>query len=414
MYDGSNELAEITVSGATAVFTGMSLTVPNGMTERLTLRGSFTTAVEDNEQVAFTLAGATAQATCSSQFGTLTNTTSSTTGDANKIEVEATQLNNTSIDAIVFVREAFVGEAFNAVVQAEDANGNVDKDYTETLTASVETGDGSGTITVGSLSVTDGVYTFSDLKLNNGGDHKITFTSGISSHVVKSSPIVALFKTSDVIADPGFTYPKFFDYKTYDASTIDNTAITNDKALAIAQFVVRDGGMGNNSDDRPTEISAVKFQLNAYAMDVIENLALFQDGNQRGNQEAAATNVIFDFDEAGASGNDVIADTIDHVYTLYATFQQKSGITDKEQIQVTLTDITNVTNSDTHSYFTGSMSTIVSSPTEVMNSPVISTSTTGNDNVLDVIADRIVYTTNPGVVGVKINRINLRVTNRNV
>ncbi|MBC6410285.1 MAG: Ig-like domain-containing protein, partial [Ekhidna sp.] len=398
LYDGSNELAEITVSGATAVFTGMNFPVAEGTIEMLTLRGSFTTAVEDNEQVAFTLAGATAQATCSSQFGTLTNTTSSTTGDANKIEVEATQLNNTSIDAIVFVNEAF-----NAVVQAEDANGNVDKDYTETLTASVETGDGRGTITAGSPSVTDGVYTFSDLQLNNGGDHKITFTSsGTPSHVVKSSPIVALFKTSDVIIDPGFTYPKFFDYETYDASTIDNTAITDNKALAIAQFVVRDGGTGHNSDGRPTEIAAVTFRLDLNTPNVIENLALFdQEGNQRGNQEAAATNVIFDFDEAGASGNDVIADTDDHVYTLYATFQQKSGITDKEQIQVTLTDITNVTNSDTRSYFfTSSTSTIVTSPTEVMNIRDIMTSTTGDDNVLDVIADRIVYTTNPGVARV--------------
>ncbi|MBC6426191.1 MAG: Ig-like domain-containing protein [Ekhidna sp.] len=372
------------------------LEVANNDTETLQIRVSFETMVTDKSQFEFMISAVTPLSTVTtSTVGGPISAVSRTTTNDNTIDVKATQLNNTSIDAIVFVNEAF-----NAVVQAEDANGNVDKDYTETLTASVETDDGSGTITVGSLSVTDGVYTFSDLQLNNGGDHKITFTSsGTPSHVVKSGDIVALFKTSDVIADPGFTYPKFFDYETYDASTIDNTAITNNEALAIAQFVVRDGGTGDNSDGRPTEISAVTFRLDLNTPNVIENLALFdQDGNQRGNQEAAATNVIFDFDEAGASGNDVIDDTDDHVYTLYATFQQKSGITDKEQIQVTLTDITNVTNSDTRSYFTRSTSTIVTSPTEVMNSRNIRTSTTGDDNVLDVIADRIVYTTNPGVV----------------
>ncbi|MBC6400776.1 MAG: hypothetical protein GDA37_07165 [Ekhidna sp.] len=107
----------------------MSLTVPNGTTERLTLRGSFTTAVEDNEQVAFMLAGATAQTAGSSQFKSpLTGGTSATTGDANKIEVIATTYafaqQPSNVNQCVPMSPA-------VQVEAVDGNGNRDLDYTE-------------------------------------------------------------------------------------------------------------------------------------------------------------------------------------------------------------------------------------------------------------------------------------------
>ena len=136
IYDDlNNELAEITVSGATANFTGMSFSVPDGTTERLTLRGSFTTTVVDNQRVSFTVTGATAQSTGSSNFGGGTvGGTSSTAGQDNQIEVTTTQLIFSSIETV-----RFVNETFTATIQAVDGNTNIDLDDNSAFTINLLT-----------------------------------------------------------------------------------------------------------------------------------------------------------------------------------------------------------------------------------------------------------------------------------
>lgn len=142
IYDGSTEVAEVEASGTTN-FTGLTLTAVDNGIKTFTIRGSFKTAVTDNQRIQLTVASATASAT-GSGFGTISATTS-TTGTDNVIVVTADRLTFTTQPTSTSINMPMVA----VVVSATDSNLNVDLDKTGSV-AITSTGTLTGTpVTVG-------------------------------------------------------------------------------------------------------------------------------------------------------------------------------------------------------------------------------------------------------------------------
>jgi hypothetical protein len=182
LYDGTTEVAEVSVTGETISFTGLSganVTAADNGTKTLDLYVTFESSVTDNQQFQFqiTNANVTAAASGSSTFSAFTAVTSSVTSDANRIEVTASGIifdQNVSTVALGAVMSP------SPTVRAIDANLNYDLDYAASWSVAVTTGlvtfDGTAT-TSGSFS--SGVSTLSNLKFNVAGNgNKITVTSG--------------------------------------------------------------------------------------------------------------------------------------------------------------------------------------------------------------------------------------------
>ena len=123
IYDGATEVAEVAAAGTTN-FTGLTLTAVDNGTKTFTIRGSFNTAVTDNQRIQLTVASATASA-AGSGFGTISATTS-TTGSNNVIAVTADRLTFTTQPTTTAINVAMA----TVVVSATDINSNVDLDKT--------------------------------------------------------------------------------------------------------------------------------------------------------------------------------------------------------------------------------------------------------------------------------------------
>ncbi len=348
------------------------ISVPDGETSTYDLYVSFDNgAMTDHSQFIFTIRGVgqNPEATSTINRPMNINVTSSMAPGTNEIDVVATQLVMTSIDGFVVV-----DAPFNAILEAQDVNSNVDLDFSEAVTASVASGAGTIATSGGDDSETPsmGVYMFGSLRLDGGGPHTISFRSAISGLTILSTSVTAAYNTTDIIVDPTFTFPEFFNYTRYDESTI---TFAGASSLEVAHYLVREGGVGDNSDGLNTQIMSIRLSLNSDAQANITSLALFTGGGiQLGTQQVSGAMVTFAF-------SDNITDTNDQRYILKATFDQTSAVSDGAQMIFTVSGIM---------ASGGRMSGLLTT------TPNVVTPSVSNENILDVVADRIVYVTDPG------------------
>jgi hypothetical protein len=175
LYDGASEIAEV-AGGATVSFTGLSgLTAADGGTKNFSVRATFTASVTDNQQLSFTVSSATATLG-NSEFAAANagGAVSDTTGDANRLEVTATKLVFSTVPSTVTI-----AQNFTAVVQARDANENVDLDDSTSVT--IIKGSGSGTLTGGGAqSLSSGAQTWASLQMDESGTFTLQASGGSS------------------------------------------------------------------------------------------------------------------------------------------------------------------------------------------------------------------------------------------
>lgn len=172
-----NNTPTINTGAGTITFSGLSgtnVTAGDNSVQDITLRVSYLSTVTDNQQLQYTVASATANATgsifASSDAG---GAASSTTGDRNRIEVTATKL--------VFQQQPTttnVGGTMSPspTVRALDANNNLDVDYTSNVSIT-----STGTMTGDPISVAAmaGVATYSAVVHTIAGTgYNLTTTSG--------------------------------------------------------------------------------------------------------------------------------------------------------------------------------------------------------------------------------------------
>ncbi len=383
IVDGATLLGDLSPTTSNTIMLSPPITVPDGGSTTFSVYASFNSSVTDNNQFGFTVNAVTQPAAASSTIPN-PSAVSQTGVNQNTISVVATKINVISINpgnvAVI------VNENFSAEVRAEDSNGNVDVDFAETVLATATIS--SGTIDMTGMddrttpAVGTGVYTFSRLRLTDGGIYTLAFTT--ANGLLSSSgggAILALYRTSDIILDPTFASPTFFDYTQYDESSNAGTITSlSPESLEIARYLVRDGGAGKNADQAETQITDIQFMLDPSALNSITNLALFTgSGVQLDVQKQAANLVTFSF-------NDLIPDTKNQTYVLKATFDQASHITDQDQLQITVAQVTEAGGGTTNSAL-------------ATNRPSLATPTANNELTIDVVADRLVYVNAPSGPG---------------
>ena len=213
LFDGPIKVAEVDVAGETIAFTGLSgvnVAADDGGSKTLDLFLTFESSVTDNQQLQFQIASANVSAAVSgsSTFSAFTAVSSSTTGDANRIEVTASDIifdQNTSTVSLGAVISP------SPTLRAIDANLNYDLDYAGAYSVAVSTGsatlDATAT-TSGNFST--GVVTLSNLKFDGAGTaNNITVTSGsftdISSafDVTNPQPEINIKQAATSIASGG-------------------------------------------------------------------------------------------------------------------------------------------------------------------------------------------------------------------
>ncbi|RLD62800.1 MAG: hypothetical protein DRJ01_05400, partial [Bacteroidetes bacterium] len=168
LYDGATEVAEVSVTGETISFTGLSgtnVTAADNGTKTLDLYLTFeTTNITDNQQFQFQIQNSNVTANASkSTFTTFSSATSSTTSDANRIEVTATKLLFVQQPSTVNIDDTMTPDV---TVEATDANNMRDLDFTSSIdiTATGATLNNSPLTSAAS----SGLATFSTISFSTG------------------------------------------------------------------------------------------------------------------------------------------------------------------------------------------------------------------------------------------------------
>ena len=173
LYAGGTEIAE--VAGGTSVsFSSLSgLAATDGGATNFSVLATFNATVTDNQQLELTVNTATANAGGSTfAAGNAGGAASDITGDANRIEVTATQLAFSSVPASVNVNANF-----SATVQARDANSNLDLDDTTSVT--ITKASGNGTLAGGGAQgLVSGAQTWTSLQIDTPGNFTIQAAGG--------------------------------------------------------------------------------------------------------------------------------------------------------------------------------------------------------------------------------------------
>ncbi|GMV77094.1 MAG: hypothetical protein AMXMBFR79_02300 [Chitinophagaceae bacterium] len=211
LFNGSTFIATATsIDASNIIFSGLSESVADNASStyslRISLNETLGTGNDDGDYFRFQLSQANITTVADGTSSSTTNFTAITTasgGTENKIDVVATKL--------AFVQQPTDGTAFNDItpavtVQATDANGNVDKDFTAAV-AITATGSVLKNSPVSQSSVS-GLATFSNLQFAKAGTG-ITLTAASGALTTATSngftitlglPIVALaqwtFETS--------------------------------------------------------------------------------------------------------------------------------------------------------------------------------------------------------------------------
>ncbi|GGG38259.1 hypothetical protein GCM10010976_07480 [Bizionia arctica] len=180
---------------------------------------------------------------------------------------------------------------------------------------------------------------------------------------------------SDIIVNSTFVYNSNINYTAYQAPTITNTG----QSIDVFKFDIRDGGATNDSDALGTELTDIVFNVVNNAN--IRSAALFNGNALISNAGAVAGNTI---SFSGLSYT--AADNGTASLSLRVTFL--TTVTDNDQLQFTVSSATANTSGS-----------VFGTP----NAGGATSSTTGNRNRIEVVADRIAFTTQPGSTSVNTN-----------
>ena len=161
--DASNVTGSFNAGSSTITFSGLSISVANGTSETYTVNAyySSTGGLQDNDTFILSIDGDTDLTLGAGT--TMAVTTPVTNGSGSILQVTATQLVFTSQPApLTPTSGSALDFSTDPIVEARDANGLKDVDFTDTVTLT-ENGSGSATYTNNSVAAIAGVATFTGL-----------------------------------------------------------------------------------------------------------------------------------------------------------------------------------------------------------------------------------------------------------
>ncbi|MCV9386552.1 T9SS type A sorting domain-containing protein [Reichenbachiella ulvae] len=426
LYSAGSELAEGTLTAGSISFSSLTLTATDEGTVDFSIYVTLVTdgTVVDNQSLEVTLDVSTIVVSGSGSgmdatFVGGSDLVDTNTSTENQIEVTASDIVFTDInggdpqDAATF--SVFTATDFSLELQAQDALGNVDVDFAETVDliastkpggSSLSTTDGIGLTTV---AFTDGVINWTALEASKGGNWRLQATSSISGYSDQTIQFSALDASSDVVEDADFPYPEKIDYTQYTETDINGDG-TGD--IVLARFTVRDGGqydnvaMESDSDTDPTTITS--FEITVTNHENIDQIALytfdaslnFAAGVELGEFDVATEGSnVFNFDLSKSVLNGLlginkdfdIADNDSVRFEVRASFN--SVVTDNDIISIAVTGVTNGGGSN----FTPGG--VPSSGDYAGISPATN-GLSGEDNLIEVLGDRLIFSSgNPEAAG---------------
>lgn len=393
----------ISANVARFVFSGFTLTAPKNSSATLTVKASFIPTVTDNQVVSFAVNAISASATSSSQFANTTPSgiQSTVSGNQNKIEVVATKIAFTTVPA-----SASLNVPFAVVVQAQDANSNLDADYNGTISSYntssgsfVTTNNPSGTFSGGQFGFpyTAGPPATGFQFTVGNGNTTLTLNSGAANTagasvdagaIAGTSPNINVITSFDswLYFDPTFAYTTQIDFVPYQGSSTTNAS------FPLAKVILSDGGapgsatnpippylhnqaLGSHDDTDGAATSISDFTISLTNYQDIQKIGLYTVGGvQIGTDQTPAATVTFSgINSYSAPDNDAIT------YVIRAEF--KSAIVDQDQIIMKITNVTHNSGSDFPAATIGGVAGGDSTPSTM--------------NFLDVIATSLDFLTQP-------------------
>ena len=181
--------------------------------------------------------------------------------------------------------------------------------------------------------------------------------------------------SSDIITNTGFAYTVNIPYLDYQNDPITSTS----GSVGVFKFDIRDGGGSADADALSTELTDITFSVGAAHGNYIRSAALF-DGNTQLANNPTIDNATGNISFSGLSGTDYTA-TDDNTKSLTLRVSFTTTVTDKEQLQFTITSATANNNGSVFA---------------TADAGGAQSAVTGDKNRIDVIADRIRFTTHPG------------------
>lgn len=220
-------------------------------------------------------------------------------------------------------------------------------------------------------------YGFADYNASYALGFKPTVLSNGNIAVVGYAPgsgAISMFKAnwcttcsagSDIALTSGFTYPTNIQYANFQA-----TSLTDQNSVAVLGLTLRDGGASANDDDlAPTFLNSITLSLTNSS--AIRRIALF-DGATKLSEVAGSASVTF-------SGLNITAnDNASKNFTVRVSYI--TGVTDNSQNQLTITSTT-----------TGEGGSTMSQS----NAGGAQSSLSGDDNRIEVIANRVRFIAQP-------------------
>ena len=205
------------------------------------------------------------------------------------------------------------------------------------------------------------LYRYYFLSNNSAGDSVLPSNS---------IDVTTLSPGSDIIENSSYSYSSNIDYTLYQVPTISNTS----QSVGVFQFIIRDGGLSASTDTKNTELNAISF--NVTNLSNIRTAALFF-GNTLINATPSIGASTISF--SGLSGTNVTAlDGSTKTITLRVTFN--TIVTDNQQLEFA---IASATANATGTIF------------DAANAGGATSSTTGDRNRIEVIADRLAFVQAP-------------------
>lgn len=212
----------------------------------------------------------------------------------------------------------------------------------------------------------------------------VSLASGQNLIVVgNQNTILPASKDSEIVVKSGYVYPQNILYANYQATNIGNPNNTGD--IEIAKFTIKDGKRGiitaDDADNLGTTLTALSFSLSNSAN--VRRVAIYDDAGNEIAEQAAGANHTFNFNTAQQA---VLTATDNGTkdFSIRVSFKN-TGITDNQSLQISITGATALATGS------GFFNAAAGGAT---------TSITGDNNKIEVVADRLAFVQQPTDTGI--------------
>lgn len=298
------------------------------------------------------------------------------------IEVDATQFTFTTQPAADQSYDALVTPS--PIIEAQDANGNVDLDYAGSPVLTVLNTINNAIVystTNPALTNTNGVITFdSGFRITStslGADDDVVVLNVTDNTISKQSNVITMHYsgTSDIIHNNAFVYTDDILYKDFQTNDIQNNT---SESVVLDEFILRDGGASSpDADGSDTKLTSIT--LNVANYDNIRNLALYNGNTWLAELDSTHFSSITPGNITFSGFIFTATDNASNTLRIRASFTEK--VTDNEVITFTIVSVGVAA--------VNSSQLLTETPAGIVSNAAL------NNNKIEVVTTQLDFTTQP-------------------